>query len=182
MTASLSESFRQAAPPFVSPYSSGSFYSSHKSIGGVASNLASATYTAANKVLYFPIDISRVCTAYRFFWVNGTTASTDNIQVGLYDLSGNALQRGASTLASGVSQPQFDNITDFVVYPARYYLAIWCNGNTTHLLRTAAGLNSQRMSGAFEQTNQSSLPQTATFATNNFNYMPLFGFTTRATP
>lgn len=151
---------------------------------------ASATYPAINRAHYFPIVVPSACTIFRFFWLNGATASTNNIQVGVYndndagtDGPGTSFLLGTSTLASGANVCQFDNVTDTPIYPGRYWLAIWGSGTTTTLFRAAPSASLSRGdSGYVESSLASGLPATATPAQQTTPYIPVFGFTTISSP
>lgn len=171
---------------FVSPFSRHGYGTTTRALGAPAS----ATYPAAQRAYYYPIVIPVACTMYRFFWLNGATASTDDIQVGIYndndagtDGPGTAVLRGTATLASGANICQFDNITDTALYPGRYWLAIWGEGTTTTLQRAAPSASLNRMfNGYLESSLVSGLPATATPAQNTTPYVPMFGFTTISSP
>ena len=166
---------------FISPLSAEGYGASLRAV--VTTAAASAAYPAVQRALFFPFKTYRPETVYRFFWVNGTTASTDNIQVGIYDNAGNSLKLGTSTLASGVSQCQFDNIADYVLPAGSYLLAIWGGGTTTHLIRYAPTSRFGRVMGSFQQSSLASgLPTTATLALNSSGYVPIFGLALRSTP
>lgn len=176
----------QSADLFVGPWSRNGLLPELRGAGVPAS----ATYPAAQRAHYFPIVIPSACTIYRFFWLNGATASTDNIQVGVYndndagtDGPGTAFLRGTSTLASGINACQFDNVTDTPIYPGRYWMAIWGGGTTTTLFRVApvASLGRQ-VNGYLESSLASGLPTTATPAQQTTPYVPVFGFTTISSP
>lgn len=163
---------------FVSPFSrEGPAFAQH-----VAGNIpVSSTYPAANRAHYFPIYVPRPITVYRFFWLNGATASTDNVQVGLYNEDFTSHTLGTSTLAAGANVCQFDNVTDFGVQPGRYWLALWCNGTTTTIFRSAnAAFDHARHLD--EDSLTGGLPSTATPTQSAATYMPVFGFTTIASP
>lgn len=169
------------ASVFLSPFSP----EAHPFIRAAGSGVpASAAYPAVNRAFFFPFRLYRSETVYRYFWVNGTTASTDNVQVGVYDMAGNVINRGTSTLAAGVSACQFDNITDYVLGPGEYLMALWCSGTTTHILRLAPTARYLRAAGFLQQSSLTGgLPSpTATFAVSATGYVPLFGLALRASP
>lgn len=148
-------------------------------------SMASATYIAANMVLYAPFSLQRTIVVKRFFWANGTTAGTNNCQVGVYDKAGNAIKIGTATLAAGTSRPQFDNIADFVLGPGTYFMAFWCNGTTTHILRnnSPGARNIQALGWKQQAGVATTMPvTTATFATVANSYFCLFGLDLRGTP
>ena len=175
-----------AMAPFVGPHSIHGFY------GELMDNFAtstSAAYPAAQRAHYFPIIVSQPCIAYRFFWLNGATVGTDNFQVGIYndndagtDGPGTAIIRGTSTLSAGANICQFDNITDTAIPAGRLWLAIWGSGTTATLFRHAPlGSQNRYMSGYQESSLASGLPATATPASPS-PFIPIFGFTTIASP
>lgn len=172
--------------PFVHPFGRHGFVDS---VNAVA-NPSSAAYPAANRAHYFPVVIPVACTIYRLFWLNGATASTNNVQVGIYndndagaDGPGTSVVLGTSTLASGASICQFDNITDTALSPGRYWIAVWCNGTTTTLHRSAPSASLGRfVNGYLESSLAGGLPATATPAQQTTPYVPVFGFTTISTP
>lgn len=156
----------------------------------VGLNPVSSTYPATNRAYYYPVVISSACTIYRYFWLNGATASTNNIQVGLYndndsgtDGPGTSILLGTSTTASGANACQFDNVTDTALGPGRYWLAIWGSGTTTTLFRLAPTASTHRFAnGYLESSLTGGLPSTATPAQNTTPYIPVFGFTTISAP
>src|SRR6185436_14300397 len=95
------------ASVFISPFSIESL--AHGMRAGVSGVPASAAYPTAQRALFFPFRTYRPETVKRFFWVNGTTASTDDVAVGVYDTAGNSIKLGTSsganhgTLAAGAS-------------------------------------------------------------------------------
>src|SRR5262245_30883106 len=173
--------------PFVSPYSrEGNMGLTTTAFG----TPASSTYPATNRAHYFPVVVPVACTAYRLFWLNGATASTNNIQVGIYndndagtDGPGTSVVLGTSTLASGTNVCQFDNITDTALYPGRYWIAIWGSGTTTTIFRISPSATLSRwQNGYIESSLSGGLPSTATPAQQTTPYIPVFGFTTISTP
>lgn len=157
--------------------------------------LTTAAYITANAAMYVPFVLPTDTTITRFFWVNGTTASTNYVQVGVYDSTGASIVLGTGgspnygTLAAGASQPQFDNVTDFTLAGGRlYYMALWCSGTTTHFLRAQTNTSTSRFvreMGIFEQVSLTTgLPTTASFATvaSHGANIWMFGLTVRASP
>jgi hypothetical protein len=115
--------------------------------------------------------------------VNGTTAGTDNVQVGVYDITGKSVKLGTSTLAAGTSVCQFDNVADFTLPPGDYLMALWCSGTTTHFVRHNASAIHWRTAGCYQESSLAGgLPTTATLATAASAYGPIFGLALRPTP
>jgi hypothetical protein len=148
---------------------------------------SSAAYPAGNRAYYYSIFIPAACTIYKLFWLNGATASTNNVQMGLYyddgtNKPGAAVVRGTSTLAAGANICQYDNITDTTIGAGRYWIAIWCSGTTTTQFR-------RLISGGYpsyaylESSIAGGLPTTATPATATSNPPVIIcGLVTRSTP
>jgi hypothetical protein len=177
-----------AMAPFVGPHSIHGYY------GELMDNSAtavSAAWPSAQRAFYFPLIISQPCIAYRFFWLNGATVGTDNLQVGLYndndsgdDGPGTSIVLGTSTLSAGANICQFDNIADTAIPARRIWLAMWGNGTTATVFRHAPSNTLVRVtSGYIQGSLAAGLPATATPAQNTFTgFVPIFGFTTIATP
>ena len=173
--------------PFVSPFSRHGYAMTARMVGVPAS----AAYPAVQRAYYFPVIIPVACTIYRFFWQNGATASTDNIQVGIYndndagtDGPGTAFLRGTSTLASGANVCQFDNVTDTGSLSREILagdLGFGCTTTTLHRSAPSA-VFARATNGYLESSLASGLPTTATPAQNTTPYVPVFGFTTRSSP
>lgn len=176
-----------AMAPFVGPHSIHGYYGE---LMDNSTSSVSAAYPAAQRAYYYPVIISQPCVAYRLFWLNGATVGTDNFQVGLYrdndsgdDGPGTAIVRGTSTLSAGANICQFDNITDTAIPAGRVWVAIWGSGTTATLFRHLPSASLIRnMSGYLESSLAGGLPATATPAQNTTPYIPIFGFTTIASP
>lgn len=142
---------------------------------------ASAAWSTTNRIVYVPFVLNRAVTVYQLFWLNGATVGTDNLQAGVYDGSFNRLIAGTSTLSAGASACQFDNITDTVLGPGRYYMALWANGTTATVWRS----NNYATNGyIYYETNASGLPTTGTPANPSTANpaRPVFGLALRSTP
>lgn len=150
--------------PMVSPFSREGFTgpSVNPSFASIASNNTNAAY-------YTPVELPVVGLARKLWWLNGTTASTNNIQCGVYADAGfkpgAAIIRGTSTLASGASVLQYDDIADTVMGPGLVWLAIWFSGTTTTV--QGSGSNNLRWAKGFSELSLASgLPATATPISN----------------
>jgi hypothetical protein len=176
-----------SVPPFVSWLTNVGYGYEFRTFG--ASLPASATWGLTNRIYYAPVVIPVACVAYRLFWANGSTVGTNDLQAGIYndnddgtDGPGTAVVLGTSTLSAGASVCQFDNIADTPIYPGKYWLALWCNGNTATVLRSTSSSVTGRQLNTYVETNASGLPTTATPAQATSPYLPLTGFTTIASP
>lgn len=186
----MTESFRpypglgRPASVFISPLTVEAGVGLRGSASGTI--VSTGAYAGVNFAMYYPIVLPSDYTVKRFWWCNGTTASTNNVQVGVYDDTGAAIVRGTSTLATGASQPQFDDVADFRLSGGRlYFLAIWASGGTTHIVaQNGSAVRALEPKGIYEQLSLASgLPSTATFAKPaNASRFYLFGITNRASP
>lgn len=170
--------FGSAVSVFVGPYSAEA-----NGPWAVASQPTSAVYPSANRAHYYPIVIPRACVIRRFWWLNGATVGTDNLQVGLYDNAFASVLLGASTLSAGTAnQIQYDNVTDTAIGPGRYWIALWCSGTTATVFRSNNTGGPRHTAIYDEDSLTGGLPATATPTSPAAVYLPVFGFTTRATP
>ncbi len=140
---------------------------------------ASATWSATNRIIYVPVNVSRAVVVYRFFWLNGATVGTNNLQAAIYDTAFNRVAVGTSTLSAGANACQFDNVTDFGLAAGRYYFALWCNGTTATVFRSIP----TTATGVYYETHASGPQATGTPAdpATNVPYVPFFGVALRAT-
>lgn len=138
---------------------------------------ASVAYITVNKAFYYPFRIRYPAVARKFWWFNGTTVGTDSVQVGIYANSYRSVVLGTATVTSGASVIQTDDIADTLLEPGAYFLAITCNGTTTHLFRASGGNGMfGRQSGVLAQTSAYPLPATmAPTADAGATYAPIFG-------
>jgi len=142
----------------------------------------SAAWPVVNGIIYVPFFLHRGAMVYRYFWLNGATASTNNVQVGVYRRDFTQIHEGTSTLAAGANVCQFDNITDYYLDAGPYYMAAWCSGTTETMFATNA--SSVNTLGIYYETNAGGLPATGTPADPAVSvsaYLPVFGLALRAT-
>lgn len=147
--------------------------------GFVAPVIASATYPAANRALACPFAIAAPFLVRKVFWWNGTTATTDSIDVGVYDEAGARLVSGGGTAVSGAASTQEVDVTDTLLEPGRYWLAYAQNGTTATPQMTTAGLVHLRAMGCAQMASAYVLPATfvpAAVAAANF---PIMGIASR---
>lgn len=172
-------------PPFMGPWGREGYAAD----AAAATAPSSGAWAATNTALYFPIVVPSAYTIRRFWWLNGATVGTNNLQVGLYGVTatgmpGAAILRGTSTLSAGANVCQFDDVTDTTIPPGRYWLAMWGSGTTATVVR----LTTAQAQRSYPQIMQSSLttglPATALAVPEwgGTGYLPVFGMTNRATP
>lgn len=142
-------------------------------------SLASAAWPSANLALYMPFSVSRPTLFVKLFCINGATA-TGNVDMGIYDWAGTRLVSIGSTAQSGTAATQEFNITDTLIGPGRFYLAIAMDGTSGTLYRLQSTLQANREGGWLQEASAFPLPANATFASNTTNYQPAIGATTRS--
>lgn len=131
------------------------------------------TWPLANLALYLPFVISVPTTIVKMFWLNLGTVGTDHVDVGIYDSQGNRLVSSGSTLTSGASAVQTVDITDTLLEPGLYYMAMARDATTDNFSgNSSTGAPAPRAAGVYEQTSAFPLPSAATFAGSTRNQMP----------
>ena len=146
----------------------------------------SQTYESAQRAVYFPIVIPAPCVARRVWWANGATVSGGaTIEVGIYaSLSyapGAKLVSGSATQGSA-SQVQFVDVTDTVLPPGVYWLAILSSSGTNTTFLGALTNTSSDAGERFQEASLGALPSTATPVEATVQTSYLFGFATTASP
>lgn len=176
-------------PLWVTPFTTASLGQPTRANGGAAP--ASATWVATNRILYVQFYNPKQVTVYRYFWLNGATVGTNNFQVGIYndndagtDGPGTSFNLGTSTLSAGTAnRPQYNNVTDFALPPGRFWMAMWGSGTTATVFRLAPSANFTRNLVYYQEAGGAGgLPATAAPAAWANSFIPVFGFTTVATP
>lgn len=121
----------------------------------------------------------------QLWWHNGTKTGSPNVDCGIYaagaDGGGRRLVSSGSTAQGTSSVIQTVDITDFLLAPGLYYLALAVSANNTGIFRINPSANACRAIGMAQQASAFPLPTTATFAAVASSYVPVFGFTARAT-
>lgn len=131
------------------------------------SNWTTATaWTTANRAIFLPFSLETTVTAYQMAVVNGATLG-GNLDVGIYDVLGNRLVSKGSTAQTGTSVIQKLDITDTVLTPGVYFMAMATDSTTATYEGTGvvSGAGEQfRACGVQEQLSAFALPDPATFA------------------
>ena len=140
------------------------------------SAIGSTTVPAANRAFYIPFMLAMPIVVTRLWWENGGTVS-GNVDVGIYDSVGTRIVSTGATAGSGTIAIQSVDITDTLIGPGRFFLAISCSSATATLMATtdAPSLEALRSRGAFNQETAHPLPATATFATVISSFIPVVG-------
>jgi len=141
---------------------------------------ASAAYPAANRAYYVPFTIQRQATALQMWTYNGATAS-GKVDVGIYDSAGNRLvDIGIATNQAGTTTLQFYNLTDTVLVPGVYYMAVQKDDAVGTFFRYATSVKTVygAMGLLAQDVGSFGLPSTATMTEEQgtaTGYLPIFG-------
>lgn len=136
----------------------------------------SATYPSANMAVFMPFAIAGPYLVRKVYWANGT-AVAGNVDVGVYSWDGTRLFSAGSTAQAGTTAIQSVDITDYLLTPGSYYLALACSSLAATFFRISPGTSMVQSWGMANQAAALPLPATATFATAAQPFVALFGIT-----
>ena len=139
---------------------------------------ASAAFPTTNQAFFMPLFMGAPITIAQLFVWNGATVS-GNVDVGVYAEDGTRLVSSGSTAQAGTSVLQVFDVTDTVIGPGNYYLALACDNTTATITRVTVALSVARLHGNLTQASAFPLPTLATFATVAGGFTPIMGFTPR---
>jgi hypothetical protein len=124
----------------------------------------SSAWPTASLAMFVPIALSEAVTVVKMAWLNGATVS-GNVDVGIYDASGNRLVSIGSTAQAGVTNSQVVDIADTLLNAGRYYLALAVDNITGTMRMTVPDtLGTVKAMGMLQMAAAFPLPLTATFA------------------
>lgn len=138
-------------------------------------DLGSSAWPTANTAHFVPFLLPAP-TLITKMWVANGTAVSGNLDMGIYDHTGRRLIAAGSTAHSGVSAIQSVDITDAVLGPGLFYMAITFD-NTAAILQMVAVTNIRYYSlvGIKQMASAFPLPETATYATMAQTLVAFFG-------
>lgn len=145
------------------------------SIGTIVGNPVSTAWPTANLAFYWPIMIGSACLVTSFFVANGATAA-NQVDIGLYASDGTRISSTGATAQAGTTAIQTIDVTDFMVGPGLYYLALTADNVAVTVRALALGsAEFGRVAGLLQQTTAFALPAAATFAQFAQTIIPLYG-------
>lgn len=158
-----------------------SHLSPHCTAGNVfqTNAFASLANIAASAATATPFVIAHAFLVRKVFWANGATATTDSIDVGVYDASFKLVISGGGTAASGANATQEVDVTDTLLKPGLYYLAFVANGTTVTPISSNLAAAHYKGLGCVQMASAYPLPSTFTPATANLTRFPLCGVASR---
>lgn len=175
--------YREPILPMVSSYGPwGVKYSSADCFDSAAP--ASITWTA-NLAQYYPVLVPTTCVAKQVWWANGATmVATGNVECGIYRDAGfkpGAKLVSGSALQGAVNQVQFVDITDTVLTPGLYWMALVMTSGT--MTGRSSSIDSTiDAARKFQESSAYPLPSTATPVEATSGAIFLFGFATFSFP
>lgn len=119
-------------------------------------------WPSANLAIYVPVVVPERVTVVQLGWLNGTT-TTGDADVGIYAEDGTKIVSTGATARSGASAMQYVDITDTVIGPGLFYLAL-SNSGTGRIGVLTSSVNLGQCLGLAEEASASPLPASATFA------------------
>lgn len=151
-------------------------------LGSSRAQTASVAWPSANLAIFVPILIGEYCIAYKLVVGAGST-SAGNFDAGIYDSSGNRLVSIGAT-AKGSATEHVLNITDTVLGPGLYYLAMSADGTNNYSMVNPSGtspipLQKARLYGTLEAATSYTLPATASMVARTTAPIPLIAMLTR---
>ena len=134
-----------------------------------------------NKAIFVPFEVYAPCTIVKMFVFNGGTAG-GNWDAGIYDETGKRIVSSGSTAMVGTDDLQELDITDTVLAPGHYYMAIVNDNNTGGVYALNPDVEVTRGLGILHQESGAfPLPATATWiAAETPNLIYAVGVTTRS--
>ena len=133
--------------------------------GDVSGTIGSVVWPTANTAIFIPFRLAAPATVRKLFWMNGSIVS-GNVDAGIYDKNGVRLVSSGSTLQSGANVNQSVDVTDTVIGPGNFYLALAMDNITGTIEMTQSyTVEMLRIIGLAQQATAFALPATATFAT-----------------
>lgn len=139
---------------------------------------SAVAWPSANLAFFIPFRVKHTFTVVKMSWINGTVA-TDNVDVGVYDQSGNLLVSSGSTATSGINAIQTVDITDTTLLPGLYYMAMARNGTTnTNKANNTSSILSRGI-GVLSMATAFPLPNPATMVGSTTAYIPFIALHSR---
>lgn len=138
----------------------------------------SAVWPSANRALFFPFYLGARMTATKIAWINGAAVS-GNCDAGIYDLAGTRLVSSGSTAQAGTSAIQTVDITDTILSPGTYYMALAVDNTTAAFMRVGPNALLLAGAGVAQMATAFPLPDPATLAVVAAAYLPYMGVSFR---
>ena len=144
---------------------------------------ASAVWPSADLGIAVPYLLNGRILIKRLWIANGATVGNGQSDVAIYDRSFNRLIAATAATTAGTGTLQYFDVTDTWVGPGLIYIASVMQSGTDTALRLAANsISYLRRAGVVQMAAARPMPATFVPATVTTTYVPVAGFTTRASP
>lgn len=158
----------------------GGIITTARMIGAQSSIAASSVaWNSANYAVYVPLLLATSVTVYKITMGDGTLTG-GNFDVGIYNSIGTKLVSSGATARAGASQEQVIDITDTVIGPGLYYVAMSADGTNNYIMINSTNTQLTRMCGVLGQASAYTLPATATFAAASQSRIPALALHVRS--
>jgi hypothetical protein len=135
-------------------------------------------WPSANRAIFSPVWVPQASIVTKIAWrVAG--ASSGNVDAGIYDEHGVKLVSTGSTACASTNTTQLVDVTDTLLAPGAYYLAMAVDNTTAQFMRSNLGASSLRVLGVMSEDSAFALPATATMVDAADAYVPWISCTTR---
>lgn len=127
-------------PPLnhITPFHSESIGDAYRGGGGSAMSSASSGAFTDDQIYYYPFIIHESAIAVKMAYLVGATAS-GNVDLGIYDSQWNLLVSTGLTAQGTINVLQELDITDTLLNPGIYFMAIKCTSGTGTAFRVTRG-------------------------------------------
>jgi hypothetical protein len=134
-----------------------------------------ATWPTANMAIYVPILVPSRVVVVKLWFASGSTG-TGNVDMGLYDASGNAVVSATAAAKITSANEQIFDVTDTPVGPGRYYVALSASNNTDTFTGCLAAAPIAAGLGLLTEASAYPLPATATMVIDQtLGFVPSMG-------
>lgn len=143
---------------------------------------ANTVWPSANLAIFIPVEIFNPITIAKMAVNNGSTVN-GSLEVGIYTPNGNKVVSSGSAAQTGVSSIQIFDITDTLLNPGLYYMAMVSDSATATFAGWTVGSTTivWRALGVYQQAAGFVLPTTAVFAAMAQTVIPIIGMTPKTT-
>lgn len=149
-------------------------------LGGIPSSQGSAVWPSANRAILVPFEIGSPRIVTQMAWRNGAAVS-GNVDAGIYDLLGNRIVAVGGVAQASTSTQQAGDLTDTVLRPGVYLMALVLDNTTGTIPRWAVPTaNIMGVHGIRQADTAYPLPSTITIADPSAAFVPFFGVGLRA--
>lgn len=137
----------------------------------LTTSVLTTAWPTANLALYVPFVVHRPWTVLKMLIENGATVG-GNVDVGVYDGQQNRILSSGSTAHAGASGVQTFDVTDTLLVPGAYFMAVTFDNNTSTIRGWATAVTLNSGCGVLQQASAFALPSPAVFAACASAFVP----------